>query len=157
MICFDTAVGTLYSRSNTMSTSSLVAIVTGGNSGMGMGIVRKLVEKGWKVAIVDINDNKEFAKELGDAASYHKCNVADYDRLVKTMEVAFRKLTVNLVKQRRSNRSGTSMDALMRCVRMLVSSIKGEVVKLIPVTHLDEELAQYTYSSTATRRSECIF
>jgi len=62
-----------------------VAIVTGGNSGMGMGIVRKLVEKGWKVAIADINENKKFAEELGDASSYHQCNVADYDRCVRDL------------------------------------------------------------------------
>ncbi|KAF2030286.1 15-hydroxyprostaglandin dehydrogenase [Setomelanomma holmii] len=62
-----------------MSTKSRVAILTGGNSGMGKGIARKLVETGWKVAVADINENKDFAKELGDAASYHKCNVADYD------------------------------------------------------------------------------
>jgi NAD(P)-dependent dehydrogenase (short-subunit alcohol dehydrogenase family) len=65
-----------------MPTSSRVAIVTGGNSGMGMGIVRMLVEKGWKVAIADIAENKKFAEELGDASSYHKCDVADYDRYV---------------------------------------------------------------------------
>jgi NAD(P)-dependent dehydrogenase (short-subunit alcohol dehydrogenase family) len=63
-----------------MTSPAHVAIVTGGNSGMGMGIVRKLVEKGWKVAIADINDNNKFAEELGEASSYHKCNVADYDR-----------------------------------------------------------------------------
>jgi NAD(P)-dependent dehydrogenase (short-subunit alcohol dehydrogenase family) len=68
------------SQANKMTTSAQVAIVTGGNSGMGMGIVRRLVEKGWKVAIADINENKTFAEELGDASSYHKCNVADYDR-----------------------------------------------------------------------------
>ncbi|CAO2657444.1 Nn.00g035700.m01.CDS01 [Neocucurbitaria sp. VM-36] len=62
-----------------MASSSRVAIVTGGNSGMGMGLVRRLVEKGWKVAVADINDNKKFAEELGDASSFHKCNVADYD------------------------------------------------------------------------------
>ncbi|KAJ4374074.1 hypothetical protein N0V83_002813 [Neocucurbitaria cava] len=62
------------------SSSSQVAIVTGGNSGMGMGLVRKLVEKGWKVAVADINENKTFADELGGASSFHKCNVADYDR-----------------------------------------------------------------------------
>lgn len=54
---------------------------------MGMGIVRRLVEKGWKVAIADIVENKDFAKELGDAASYHKCNVADYDRFVDFLGV----------------------------------------------------------------------
>ena len=49
---------------------------------MGMGLVEKLVERGWKVAIADINANQEFAQKLGDASSFHKCNVADYDRLV---------------------------------------------------------------------------
>jgi NAD(P)-dependent dehydrogenase (short-subunit alcohol dehydrogenase family) len=49
---------------------------------MGMGIVRMLVEKGWKVAIADIAENKKFAEELGDASSYHKCDVADYDWFV---------------------------------------------------------------------------
>lgn len=63
-----------------MASSAPVAIVTGGNSGMGMGIVRQLVKRGWKVAIADINENKEFAEELGEASSFHKCNVADYDR-----------------------------------------------------------------------------
>lgn len=64
-----------------MASSHRVAIVTGGNSGMGIGIVKRLVEQGWKVAIADINENKQFAAELGDeAASFHRCNVADYDR-----------------------------------------------------------------------------
>lgn len=46
---------------------------------MGMGIVERLVKKGWKVAIADVNPNAKFAEELGDAASFHKCDVADYD------------------------------------------------------------------------------
>lgn len=66
-----------------MSSDSRVAILTGGNSGMGKGIAQRLVETGWKVAIADLNENQEFAKELGEAASYHKCNVADYDRCVE--------------------------------------------------------------------------
>ena len=80
-LAYGTKVLYVYNFSN-MPTSSRVAIVTGGNSGMGMGIVRRLVEKEWKVAIADIVENKDFAKELGDGASYHKCNVADYDRSV---------------------------------------------------------------------------
>lgn len=63
-----------------MGVEHRVAIVTGGNSGMGMGISRGLIEKGWKVAIADIQENRELAEELGGAASFHKCNVADYDR-----------------------------------------------------------------------------
>jgi NAD(P)-dependent dehydrogenase (short-subunit alcohol dehydrogenase family) len=65
-----------------MASSAPVAIVTGGNSGMGMGIVRKLVEKGWEVAIADVKENKDLAEELGGASSYHSCDVADYDRHV---------------------------------------------------------------------------
>lgn len=53
--------------------------MTGGNSGMGMGIVEHLVTKGWKVAIADINPNAKFAAQLGAASSFHECNVADYD------------------------------------------------------------------------------
>lgn len=63
-----------------MNSTHHVAIVTGGNSGMGMGLSRRLVEKGWKVAIADIQENREFAQELGDAASFYRCDVADYDR-----------------------------------------------------------------------------
>ena len=65
-----------------MASSAPVAIVTGGSSGMGTGIARRLAEKGWKVAIADLNENAELASELGDASSFYKCNVADYERLV---------------------------------------------------------------------------
>ena len=63
-----------------MSFARNVAIVTGGNSGMGMALSRRLVDKGWQVAIADIQENKQFAQELCDAASFHRCDVADYDR-----------------------------------------------------------------------------
>ena len=62
--------------------SGQVAIVTGGNSGMGMALAKDLVKTGWKVAIADIQENQTFAAELGQSASFHKCNVADYDRYV---------------------------------------------------------------------------
>ncbi|KAF2691948.1 hypothetical protein K458DRAFT_473589 [Lentithecium fluviatile CBS 122367] len=62
-----------------MASSASVAVVTGGNSGMGMGVVEKLVQRGWKVAIADIQENKDFAVKLGDASSFYKCDVADYD------------------------------------------------------------------------------
>jgi NAD(P)-dependent dehydrogenase (short-subunit alcohol dehydrogenase family) len=65
-----------------MASFASVAIVTGGNSGMGIGLVEKLVERGWKVAVADINANPDFAAKLGDASSFHRCNVADYDRWV---------------------------------------------------------------------------
>ncbi|KAL6703768.1 hypothetical protein ACN47E_009067 [Coniothyrium glycines] len=72
-----------------MASSSQVAIVTGGNSGIGEGLARRLVEKGWKVAILDVRENEELGRELGDAASYHQCNVADYDSQAKSFQQVF--------------------------------------------------------------------
>jgi NAD(P)-dependent dehydrogenase (short-subunit alcohol dehydrogenase family) len=65
-----------------MTTKIPVAIVTGGNSGMGRGLTLSLVNRGWKVAIADINKDSEFAEQLGDGASFYRCDVADYDRYV---------------------------------------------------------------------------
>lgn len=59
-----------------------LAVVTGGASGIGEGAVRRFVEQGWRVAIVDINDERgrAIADELsaqGAAASYHHLDVSD--------------------------------------------------------------------------------
>ncbi|KAF2659221.1 15-hydroxyprostaglandin dehydrogenase [Lophiostoma macrostomum CBS 122681] len=74
-----------------MAQSSRVAIVTGGNSGMGMAIVRSLVKRGWKVAIADINENEEFAAELGEESMFCKCNVADYDSQASMFQAVYEK------------------------------------------------------------------
>ncbi|KAF2741428.1 15-hydroxyprostaglandin dehydrogenase [Polyplosphaeria fusca] len=69
-----------------MASSAPVAIVTGANSGMGKALAQDLVESGWKVAIADIQENQAFQKELGDASSFYKCNVADYDSQAKMFQ-----------------------------------------------------------------------
>jgi NAD(P)-dependent dehydrogenase (short-subunit alcohol dehydrogenase family) len=63
-----------------MASEVPVAIVTGGSRGMGMSIVRDLIQRGWKVAVADINEDKAFTEELGDKVTFHTCNVADYDK-----------------------------------------------------------------------------
>ena len=65
---------------HTMPSTSRVAIVTGGNSGIGKGLTVSLISRGWNVAVADINEDTHFAKELGDSASFYRCNIADYDR-----------------------------------------------------------------------------
>lgn len=54
------------------------AIVTGGASGFGAGIVRKFIAEGAKVMVADINGAaaEAFAKELGDAAIGHQVDVS---------------------------------------------------------------------------------
>ncbi|KAF7556848.1 hypothetical protein G7Z17_g1150 [Cylindrodendrum hubeiense] len=56
-----------------------VAIVTGASSGMGEALTEALVEKGWKVAMADIRPNAELTSKLGESASFHTCDVSDYD------------------------------------------------------------------------------
>lgn len=54
------------------------AIVTGGASGFGAGIVRKFIAEGAKVMVADINGAaaEAFAKELGDAAIGYQVDVS---------------------------------------------------------------------------------
>jgi 3-oxoacyl-[acyl-carrier protein] reductase len=61
-----------------------VAIVTGGASGFGAGIVRKFVAEGAKVMIADLNMADELVAELGSSARAVKANVAQ-DASVKAM------------------------------------------------------------------------
>lgn len=55
------------------------AIVTGGASGFGAGIVRKFVAEGAKVMVADINGEAaaSFAREMGNATTPHEVDVAD--------------------------------------------------------------------------------
>ena len=57
-----------------------VAIVTGGSSGIGQAIVRRLASEGAQVAIADIADGSEtiaLAREKGGEAFWIRCNLAD--------------------------------------------------------------------------------
>lgn len=46
---------------------------------MGEALAADLVSKGWQVAMADIQANAALSTQLGDAASFHHCDVADYD------------------------------------------------------------------------------
>jgi len=62
-----------------MDIQGKVAVVTGGASGLGEATVRLYAEKGAKVAIFDMNDERgsALASELGEAVIYQSVNVAD--------------------------------------------------------------------------------
>lgn len=71
-----------------MQLSGKAAIVTGGASGFGAGIVRRFILEGARVVIADINGDaaKAMAEELGDAALGLQVDVSsadDVERMVK--------------------------------------------------------------------------
>jgi NAD(P)-dependent dehydrogenase (short-subunit alcohol dehydrogenase family) len=67
-----------------------VAIVTGGANGIGRGTVELFVEEGARVVIADIDDGagESLAKELGDAAAFHRTDVSDADSVQATVDFA---------------------------------------------------------------------
>ena len=60
-----------------MDVKEKVAIITGGASGLGLGTARRLVDKGAKVVIFDLNEEraKEVCKELGENIAYAPVDV----------------------------------------------------------------------------------
>lgn len=55
----------------------LVALVTGGASGLGLGVVRRFIKEGAKVAIADLPRSRgnEIADELGESAIFTPMDV----------------------------------------------------------------------------------
>ena len=83
----------------TLSLAGKVAIVTGGASGLGLGIVEKFVAAGADVVIADVNDDagREVAAQCGARAWFHRADVgdaADVDALVQAAVERFGGLDV---------------------------------------------------------------
>ena len=71
-----------------MRLNEKTAIVTGGASGFGEGIVRKFIAEGAKVMIADLNEEgaASLAEELGNNAQSFKVNVAKNDEVEAMMQ-----------------------------------------------------------------------
>jgi NAD(P)-dependent dehydrogenase (short-subunit alcohol dehydrogenase family) len=67
-----------------------VALVSGGASGLGEGVVRALVAAGAKVVIADVNEarGKALAQELGEAARFAKTDVSDAAQVQAAVQAA---------------------------------------------------------------------
>lgn len=77
-----------------MNLKDKVAVVTGGASGLGLATVTRLVEKGAKVFIFDLNEAKarEAVEQLGKNVQYAIVNVADEKSVQKGISQAIDEL-----------------------------------------------------------------
>src|SRR5882757_9610204 len=133
--------------------SSVAAVVTGGASGLGEATVRKLAERGVKVAIFDMNEEKgeAVAKEVGGV--FCKCNVTSEEEV----DAAFAKARAahgqerNLIIQ--INLVGT-----FRCIAKSAKGMldlepledgeRGAIVNTASVAAEDGQMGQAAYSAS---------
>jgi NAD(P)-dependent dehydrogenase (short-subunit alcohol dehydrogenase family) len=68
------------------------AVVTGGASGIGEGIVRRLVAEGGRCLVADLDDDRGggLADHLGDAARFLRVDVSAEDDVIATVDTAVR-------------------------------------------------------------------
>ena len=73
-----------------MDLNGIGAFISGGASGLGEATARALVDRGAKVAIADVNDEKAeaLAGELGDSALALHCDVTSEDEVKEAVDAA---------------------------------------------------------------------
>ncbi|UJL45482.1 3-hydroxyacyl-CoA dehydrogenase [Virgibacillus sp. NKC19-16] len=71
-----------------MNIENCNAIVTGGSSGLGEATARRLISKGGKVVILDLNEGKgsELTDELGKNALFIKTDVTDESDMLRALD-----------------------------------------------------------------------
>lgn len=76
-----------------MKCHEVIAIVTGGASGLGEATVRKIVEEGGRAVIFDVNDERghTLAEELGDNVGYTRVDVTKEADVIAGLEQALAK------------------------------------------------------------------
>lgn len=66
------------------SLEGLVAVVTGGGSGIGLETVKRFRQSGADVVLADVSDSGDLAKELG--AEFHRCDITVEDEVRQMIE-----------------------------------------------------------------------
>lgn len=73
-----------------MELSKLKAVVSGGASGLGHAVARRIVAEGGQVAILDVNERqgREAADGLGEAARFFKTDVSNDAEVIASVDAA---------------------------------------------------------------------
>ena len=77
-----------------MQLNEVRAIITGGVSGLGLAVARKIVTAGGKAVLLDINDTAGAAAiaEMGDAVSYIRTDVTSESGVVEAIGIAVERM-----------------------------------------------------------------
>ena len=77
-----------------MKLNEVVALVTGGASGLGEATVRNIVEQGGKAVIVDLQDERaqSLVEQLGDAVTYVKTDVSNEEQVIAELITGLKRL-----------------------------------------------------------------
>lgn len=69
---------------------NIKAVVTGGVSGLGLAVTRRIVAAGGQVAMLDVNEDagNEMENELGDRARFYKADVTNEDGIAEVVKQA---------------------------------------------------------------------
>lgn len=70
-----------------MQIKDSVAVVTGGASGLGLATVKRLLDAGGSVVVIDLK-GEDVVSELGERAKFVAANVTDEDAVAKALDVA---------------------------------------------------------------------
>jgi NAD(P)-dependent dehydrogenase (short-subunit alcohol dehydrogenase family) len=73
-----------------MKFAEACAVVTGGASGLGNAVARRVIEAGGKVTLLDVQEaaGQAAAKDLGSHASFVKCDVSSEAEVIAAMDAA---------------------------------------------------------------------
>jgi len=73
-----------------MELSTLKAVVSGGASGLGHAVARRIVAAGGRVAILDVNEaqGRDAAQTLGDAARFFRTDVSNDAEVIASVDAA---------------------------------------------------------------------
>ena len=77
-----------------MQLNEVKALITGGVSGLGLAVARKIVSNGGQVVLLDINDvaGAEVVGELGEAASYIRTDVTSEQEVQEAVNTAVNRM-----------------------------------------------------------------
>jgi len=75
-----------------MAEEGKIALVTGGATGIGAAIARRLVQDNMQVAVcdVDVKNGEELVSGIGALARFYKLNVADESEVTETVDTIFK-------------------------------------------------------------------